>query len=71
MINIFQPSLGNEEVEAVKKVFESNWLGKGKLTAQFEENFANHLGISQSLVRSTNCCSEGLFSSMKLFDIKP
>ncbi len=71
MINVFQPSLGNEELEAIKKVFESNWLGKGKLTAQFEENFAQHLGISKSLVRSTNCCSEGLFNSMKIFDIKP
>lgn len=71
MINVFQPCLGEEELEAIKKVFASNWLGKGKLTAQFEENFAKHLGVSKSLVRSTNCCSEGLFNSMKVLDVQP
>lgn len=68
MINVFQPSLGKEEAEAVAKVLESNWLGKGKLTAQFEENFAAHLGVNKNTVCSTNCCSEGLFLSMDLFD---
>lgn len=71
MINVFQPQLGEEELNAIKKVFKSNWLGKGKLTAQFEENFALHLGVEKAHVRSTNCCSEGLFNSMKVFDIKP
>lgn len=69
MINVFQPSLGKEEAEAVAKVLESNWLGKGKLTAQFEENFAAHLGVNKNTVCSTNCCSEGLFLSMDLFGI--
>ncbi|MDR2773028.1 MAG: DegT/DnrJ/EryC1/StrS family aminotransferase [Elusimicrobiota bacterium] len=71
MINVFQPQLGAEEVEAVKKVFASNWIGKGKLCTQFEESFADYIKASKANVRSTNCCSEGLFSSMKLFDIKP
>lgn len=71
MINVFQPQLGEDELNAIKKVFASNWLGKGKLTAQFEENFAAHLGTTREHVRSTNCCSEGLFSSMKIFDIGP
>lgn len=71
MINVFQPQLGEDELNAIKKVFESNWLGKGKLTKQFEENFGKHLGVSSSLLRSTNCCSEGLFSSMKIFNIQP
>lgn len=71
MINVFQPQLGEDELKAIEKVFKSNWLGKGKLTKQFEENFGKHLNVSPSLLRSTNCCSEGLFSSMKIFDIKP
>ena len=70
MINVFQPQLGEDELKAIEKVFKSNWLGKGKLTKQFEENFGKHLNVSHSLLRSTNCCSEGLFSSMKIFDIK-
>lgn len=69
MINVCQPQLGKEELSAIEKVFESNWLGKGKLTNQFENNFANHLGVDAAHVVSTNCCSEGLFLSMKIFDI--
>ncbi|MDZ4197078.1 MAG: DegT/DnrJ/EryC1/StrS family aminotransferase, partial [Candidatus Izemoplasmatales bacterium] len=71
MINIFEPTLGNEELEAIKSVFESKWLGKGKITAKFEEEYANHIGIPKELVLSTNNCTEGLFSSMEICGIKP
>ena len=37
MINVYQPTLGKEELDALKDVFESNWLGKGKRVAEFEE----------------------------------
>ena len=43
MINIFQPSLGKEELDAIAKVFESNWIGKGKFVSEFEKGFAEHL----------------------------
>lgn len=71
MINVYQPTLGKEELEALEKVFESNWIGKGKKVAEFEEKYAEHLGTSKDLVLTTNCCSEGLFSSMHLLDIQP
>ncbi len=71
MINVFQPSLGNEELTAVKEVFESNWIGKGKRTAEFEKQFAEHANVSPKLLRSTTCCSEGLFNSMSVFRIGP
>lgn len=69
MINVYQPALGKEEAEAVAKVLESNWLGKGPLTAEFEEKFAKHLNSVKEKVCSTNCCTEGLFLSMKAFEI--
>lgn len=71
MINVYQPTLGSEELEAIKEVFKSNWLGKGTKVADFEEQYAKHIGSSKDLVISTNCCSEGLFSSMHLLDIQP
>ena len=70
MINVYQPSLGKEELNRIEQVFESNWLGKGKLTTEFEDVFADHLGSDRQHVLSTNCCTEGLFSSMHLCDIK-
>lgn len=69
MINVFQPSLGKEELDRIQKVFESNWLGKGKLVAEFEEKYADHLGVGKQHVLSTNCCTEGLFLSMRIFGI--
>ena len=71
MINVYQPTLGKEELDALQEVFESNWLGKGKRVAEFEGKYAGHLGTSKDLVLTTNCCSEGLFSSMHLLDIQP
>ena len=71
MINVYQPSLGEEELSRIRDVFASNWIGKGKLTAEFEEKFAKHLNVDSNKVLSTNCCTEGLFSSMKLMGIQP
>ena len=70
MINVFQPSLGNEELKKIEEVFASNWLGKGKLVNEFENKFAGHLGTEWKNIKSTNCCTEGLFSSMKILDVK-
>ena len=71
MINVFQPSLGKEELERIKEVFASNWLGKGKINDEFEEGFAAHLHVGREYVFTTNCCSEGLFAAMHMFDIGP
>lgn len=71
MINVFQPSLGKEELDRIQGVFESNWLGKGKLNDEFETGFAAQLGCGREHVFTTNCCSEGLFASMHMFDIGP
>lgn len=38
--------------------------------SEFEEKWASHVGSSVNKVLTTNCCSEGLFSSMHLCDIK-
>lgn len=70
MINVFQPSLGEEELDCLKKVFDSNWLGKGKRVAEFETKWANHVGVDQNRVLTTNCCTEGLFSWPYLFGLK-
>ena len=71
MINVFQPALGEEELDAVRRVFESNWTGKGEITDRFEAAFAQHLGTDRALVRSANSCTEGLFMAMALLGIGP
>lgn len=71
MINVMQPSLGREELDRLEQVFESNWIGKGPLVKEFERSYAEHLGSTDDRVLSTNCCSEGLFSSMYICGIQP
>ena len=71
MINVFQPALGAEELSAVRQVFDSNWVGKGAITEQFESLFAKHIGVERALVQSVTSCTEGLFQSMILLDIGP
>lgn len=70
MINVFQPSCGEEELAAVQNVFASNWLGKGKKTAQFEKNFFQWLGADSGHTLSVNSCTEGLFQLMEVLDLQ-
>ena len=70
MINIYQPSLGKKELKAIKKVFKSNWLGKGPLTEKFNLKVANKIGVDRSHIETISSCTEGLFTSMKLLGIK-
>ncbi|MER5392361.1 DegT/DnrJ/EryC1/StrS family aminotransferase [Saccharopolyspora sp. NPDC002686] len=69
MINVFQPSLGTEELAAVSEVFESGWLGHGPRTKAFEAAFAEHLGVQPEGVIFLSSCTAGLFISTELLDL--
>ena len=68
MINLFQPSLGNEELSLIKDVFASNWLGKGSGVKDFESKFATSLSSNSENFLSTTSCTEAIFLSAKLFN---
>jgi dTDP-4-amino-4,6-dideoxygalactose transaminase len=71
MINIYQPSLGKEELNAIEQVFKSNWLGKGKLVEKFTRNIADKLNVERDHVETISSCTAGLFQSMKILGIGP
>lgn len=71
MINVFQPSLDEQELSAVREVFESCWIGRGPKVEQFESSFAAHLGVDRDRITSTNSCTEATFLAMELLDIGP
>ena len=52
MINIFQPSLSGNELKNIKKVFSSNWLGRGNAVQEFESEFSKTLKSSKMLSES-------------------
>ena len=77
-INIYQPSLGKEELNAIKQVFDSNWLGKGPKTEQFKEDFAAKLvqeqcfgvgfaTVDPNKLLTVSSCTEGLFQAVDLY----
>lgn len=69
MINVFQPTLGEEELAEVRAVIESSWLGRGPRTRAFERAFAAHIGTAPSQLTAVNSCTEGLFLAMELLDV--
>ncbi|MDO0939335.1 DegT/DnrJ/EryC1/StrS family aminotransferase [Streptomyces sp. DG2A-72] len=71
MINVFQPTLGDEELSAVKEVFDSNWLGHGPRTEKFEAAFAGHLGVPAEHVIFINSATAGLFLAGELLGLGP
>jgi aminotransferase len=71
MINMFQPQVGAEELEAISEVFDSNWLGYGPRTKAFEKDFADHLGVPAETMLFINSATSGLHLAMELLDIGP
>lgn len=48
-IRLFQPSLGQEELDAVKAAFDRGWIGLGGEVAAFEKEFADYIGAPTAL----------------------
>jgi len=46
MIQVFKPSIGEEEIAAVEEVLRSGWLGLGPKTKDFENQFAEYVDAS-------------------------
>lgn len=70
MINIYQPSLGDEELNAIREVFESNWLGygrSGKKQDQFVNDFAKCIDVEPNYLTTISCCSEALFQAINAY----
>ena len=48
-IPFHQPSIGEEEMEAVKQVLASQWLTTGPVTHEFEAEFASYIGCKHAI----------------------
>ncbi len=70
MINLFQPQVGAEELDAVAQVFQDHWLGHGPRTKAFEAAFAEHLGVAPEHVVFINSGTSGLFLATELLDLE-
>lgn len=71
MINLFQPSLGDAEVEAIREVFMSNWLGPGTRVQAFERMFAKYISRPATELVTVSSCTEALFQTVIALGIGP
>jgi len=53
MIPVSKPYLTDKEVQAIKKVFDSRWLGLGAQVKEFEEKVCSYLGAPRFLATNT------------------
>jgi perosamine synthetase len=53
LIPVSRPSIGEEELAAVKKVFDSGWLGLGAQVLEFEQAFQKFLGAKHVVCTNT------------------
>lgn len=58
MIQVFKPSLGEEELDALQEIFKTGWIGLGPKTAEFEERFAEYVGAKYAI--ATNSATAAL-----------
>lgn len=66
MINLFQPDVTEESLNNLRDVFKSNWLGRGDLVKEFEDEFANFIGNKN--IHTIASASNGIDG---VFDIFP
>jgi dTDP-4-amino-4,6-dideoxygalactose transaminase len=62
------PSIDKEEINAVKRVIQSKWIGSGPITQDFEKKFNRYKKSKYSL--SVNSCTAGLHLSLIVLGIK-
>jgi dTDP-4-amino-4,6-dideoxygalactose transaminase len=69
MIPLAEPTLGREEIEALKAVIDSGWITMGERVLAFEKRFAQLHGASSAV--AVDSCTAGLHLSLAALGIGP
>ena len=69
MIPTYRPYLGPEELEAVRGVFDSRWLGMGPLTERLENELARLFDVKHVVM--VNSGTAALHLAMIALDLQP
>ena len=68
MISLYSNTLGQEEVEAIRNVLGSRWLGMGKECRSFEKELAERWRVDGVLL--TNNCTSAIYIALRTLDIE-
>lgn len=64
-IRLFKPSLGKEELDAIKKAFDRSWIGLGPAVNEFEKHWAEYLGVKMAI--GVNSATAALHLALTVF----
>lgn len=68
-IPLMRPFLGEEELEAIKRVLDSGYLTEGPVTKQFEEKFSKYIGVKHAI--ATTSCTTALELALRVLGVGP
>jgi len=68
ILPVSRPSIGQEELKEIEKVFSTGWLGLGSTVFEFENKLKDYLGANHVL--STNTGTTALHIALDAFGIK-
>lgn len=69
MIQVFKPSLGQEELDALSEIFKIGWIGLGPKTSEFEKRFAGYVGAKFAV--AVNSATAALHLACLALEIGP
>jgi len=64
-IRLFKPSLGEEELQAIREAFDRSWVGLGIKVSEFEEAWATFIGCELAI--GLNSCTAALHLALRCF----
>ena len=64
-IRLFKPSLGEEELAAVRQAFDRSWVGLGPSVAAFEDAWEEYTGLAESI--ALNSATAALHLALSVF----
>ena len=67
MISLFKPYMGDEELESLRGIFKSGWIGLGPKTKEFEKKFAEYIGVKYAV--GLNSATAALDLTLRLLNI--
>ena len=67
-VPFFKPSFSDEEKNAVCEVIDSGWLTTGKVTHEFEKEFAEYVGAKHALAVNSN--TSGMILAMEACGVR-
>ncbi len=68
MIPVFKPSYDERELEALREPFRSGWIGLGPKTKEFEDKFADYIGVDHAV--GLNSATAALHLGLLVADVE-